>query len=88
MAWEIEWQEDAAKEFRKLNRTIQREIWHYLTRRILRADHPRQFGKALKGSKAGLWRYRITDYRIVCRIDEDRESILILRVAHRRQVYQ
>ncbi|MCB2262824.1 MAG: type II toxin-antitoxin system RelE/ParE family toxin [Candidatus Thiosymbion ectosymbiont of Robbea hypermnestra] len=36
----------------------------------------------------GLWRYRIGDYRAVCRIENERLTVLVLKVAHRRQVYR
>ncbi|PYU89814.1 MAG: hypothetical protein DMG25_18275 [Acidobacteria bacterium] len=47
-------------------------------------DHnPRDFGKPLTGEKVGLWRYRIGEYRVICRIEDERQAVLVLRVAHR-----
>ena len=37
---------------------------------------------------AGLWRYRIGDYRLICRIEERRLVVLVLQVGHRREVYE
>ena len=37
---------------------------------------------------AGLWRYRIGDYRLICRIEEHRLVVLVLKVGHRREVYE
>ena len=88
MAWEIEWAEDAAKEFRKLNKTVQKEIRDYLVRRIAPAADPRRFGKPLKRNLSGLWRYRIADYRVICKIKDDTVTIMVLWVAHRRHIYQ
>jgi len=34
-----------------------------------------------------LWRYRIGDYRLIVAFEEDRLIVLVLRVAHRRAVY-
>jgi mRNA interferase RelE/StbE len=45
-------------------------------------------GKALSGDKAGLWRYRVGDHRIVCKIDDDRLIVLVVAVGHRKLVYQ
>lgn len=43
-------------------------------------------GKQLSGEYSGLYSYRIGNYRIVYTIL--RESILILRIGHRKNVYQ
>ncbi|HLY61723.1 MAG TPA: type II toxin-antitoxin system RelE/ParE family toxin [Terriglobia bacterium] len=40
----------------------------------------------MSGDKAGLWRYRIGSFRAVCRIEDDGETVLVLRVAHRKEV--
>jgi mRNA interferase RelE/StbE len=34
------------------------------------------------------WRLRIGDYRILCEIDDTARQVLILRIAHRRDVYR
>lgn len=43
--------------------------------------------KALKGQLAGLFRYRIGDYRVVYRIDEAGGVVIVTVIAHRRDVY-
>ena len=48
----------------------------------------RNLGSALAGELGGLWRWRIGDYRVVARIEDERITILIVRVAHRREVYR
>lgn len=49
---------------------------------------PRLRGKPLKGNKAGLWRYRAGNYRILCEIKDDELIILALEVGHRKDVYE
>ncbi len=87
MIWRIEFDDAAAKELRKLDRQIQKEILHYLRKRIATEDDPRRFGRPLSHSLAGLWRYRIRNYRIICNIEEDKLVVLIVRIAHRKDVY-
>ena len=36
---------------------------------------------------AGLWRYRVGDYRIVARIEERHHVVAIVTVGHRSSVY-
>ena len=35
-----------------------------------------------------LWRYRVGDWRIVAHIEDEVLRVLILRIAHRREVYR
>ncbi|KAF0205350.1 MAG: hypothetical protein FD173_1112 [Gallionellaceae bacterium] len=77
---------EAAKEFRKLDNTIQKRI-AVLVDKIEASINPRFSGKALKGNDKE-WRYRVGDYRLVCEI-KDREVIVwIVRIGHRREVYR
>jgi mRNA interferase RelE/StbE len=45
-------------------------------------------GKALKGELTGLRRLRVGNYRVVYEIHEGAVLVLVVRVAHRREVYQ
>jgi mRNA interferase RelE/StbE len=36
----------------------------------------------------GLWRYRVGDYRVICRVEDGRMVVLVLDVGHRREVYR
>ena len=54
-------------------------------KRILK--NPRQLGRGLVGNKAGLWRYRIQDYRIICRLEDKRLVVLVVAVGHRKEIY-
>ena len=87
MAWAIEFDPAAYKELSRLDNLIQRRILRYLRERLSGEDDPRQFGKALRGEKVGLWRYRVSDYRIVCAIEDEGERVRVLRIGHRRSVY-
>ncbi len=51
-------------------------------------DNPRPAGcKKLKGYK-DLWRIRVGDYRVVYRLEDVGAKITIIRVAHRKEVYE
>ena len=86
-AWKVEFDAAAARELRKLGRAPRADILRYLRERISTPDDPRRFGKALGGGLTGLWRYRVGDHRIVCRIDDHKIVVLVVRVAHRRRAY-
>lgn len=87
MAWTIKITKSAEKELSKITRTDQKRIQTYIRSRIIPAENPRSLGKPLTGSLSGLHRYRVGDYRLICRIQNQELSILIVRIAHRSKVY-
>ncbi len=86
--WRVEFDRDAARDLRKLDHTAQQQILRYLRQRIATAEDPRRFGRALTNDLKGLWRYRVGDFRIVAKIEDDRFIVLVLTVGHRREVYE
>ncbi len=88
MAWTIEFLPAAAKELKVLDRTVAGRIIITLKERIATLDDPRALGAALAGEHAGYWRWRIGDCRVVARIEGERVTVLVVRVAHRRGVYR
>ncbi len=87
MAWEIELAESAVKQLSGLDKAIQRRITKYLSERLAVADDPRVLGRALRGELSEYWRYRVGDYRLVCEIQDEVLTVLVVRVAHRSKVY-
>ena len=87
LTWAVEWDERARKELRKLDKQVQKDILHYLRSRIATDGSPKRFGKPLAGHLAGLWRYRIKDHRLICKIEDGNLVVLVLRASHRRHVY-
>jgi mRNA interferase RelE/StbE len=85
--WKIEFDDRARRELRKLDAATQQAILRYLRERIATKQDPRRFGKPLRRNLAGLWRYRVEDYRLICRIEEERVIVLVLQIGHRRDIY-
>lgn len=87
MAWIVEFNSGVEKDLKKLGRAAQQKILTYLETRIATDEDPRRFGKALKHELSGCWRYRVDDYRIIAKIEDDRFVVLVVAVGHRRDVY-
>lgn len=87
MSWKISYARSALKGAKKIDAQAKRKIRSYLHDRIATLDDPRQLGKPLKGQLSELWRYRVGDYRIICEIKDQELVILVLRMAHRKSVY-
>ncbi len=87
-AWRIELHPWAEKELSKFDRERARPILRFLRERVAALQDPRSLGEALRGPEAGrFWKYRLGDYRLICDIQEQRVTILVVRVGHRRDVY-
>ncbi|MDO5116810.1 MAG: type II toxin-antitoxin system RelE/ParE family toxin [Synergistaceae bacterium] len=87
MKYKIETTPRFDREFKKLDRYTQRMIKAWIDRNLIDCLEPRLRGKALTANRSGEWRYRIGDYRLICRIDDDKLIILALSVGHRREIY-
>ena len=88
MIWKVNLSKSATQELHKLSSVLQNDILKYLRERIATNEDPRRFGKPLSYDKHGLWRYRIQDARVVCKIYEDELLVLVVRVGHRKDVYR
>lgn len=87
MAWIVEYDRRVLKDLKKLDRKVQAQILDFFDERVAPSSDSRSMGKPLKSTFSGLWRYRIGDYRAVCRIEDRKLLVLVLRVAHRSKVY-
>ena len=84
--WSVETTDQFAREFNKLDRAVQGRVLAYL-HDVEGLDDPRQRGKGLTANHAGVWRYRVGDYRILAQFIDNTLTVLALRVDHRRDVY-
>ncbi len=87
MGWTVEVSNYAEKQLRKLDKPVQKRLLDWLEDRIEGCKNPRHFGDPLRGEMAGLWRYRIGDYRVICEIQDQQLVVLALAVGHRREIY-
>jgi len=87
LAWKIEFDTDVEKDLKKLGHTAQKKIISYLKDKIIPMSDPRTLGKPLAGDLSGLWRYRVGDYRIIAKIEDNDFIILVIHVGHRKNIY-
>ena len=89
MAWTVEVSESALRELDKLDPQHARRILKFLDDRVAGSDDPRTVGQALQGARLGeFWKYRVGDYRLICKIVDERLIVIVLRVGHRREIYR
>jgi mRNA interferase RelE/StbE len=87
MKYRVEYTRTAAKQLKKLDRKIAALILAYIEEKLIDCDNPRLYGKALQGNLRDIWRYRVGDYRILARIDDDIVLIIVVEVGHRNEIY-
>jgi mRNA interferase RelE/StbE len=85
-AWRVEFSRRAERQLRKIAEREQVRVLRFLEERIGVAEDPRRLGEALKGWASNLWRYRVGDFRIIVKIEDQRITILVLEVGHRREI--
>lgn len=88
MAWRIEVDPAAQRELDKLDQSVARRILKFLYQRVGKLDDPRKVGERLQGTLSEFWKYRVGDYRLICSLENERCLVLVLRIAHRREVYR
>jgi len=84
MAYTIRLKTRAERELDRLPLTLVRRIWRKLL--ALEKDPRPRVTSKLEGSDG--YRIRIGDYRVIYIVDDREQTVDIIRVAHRREVYR
>lgn len=84
MAYKITFKKSVSKDLKKIDKSIAIEILSKINTEL---SHNADNYPVLKGKFAGLRKFRVGDYRIIFSIIET-ETVLILRIAHRKEVYR
>lgn len=88
MAYGVEISESADRQLGKLDPQHRRRILKFLHQTVAKREDPRSVGEPLHGELGEFWRYRVGDYRIITKIEDDRLLVLVLRVGHRKEIYR
>jgi mRNA interferase RelE/StbE len=63
-------------------------ILDFMDERISKGENPRSLGKILTGPKLGsYWRYRVSNYRIICDIQDGQLCVLVIEIGDRKEIY-
>lgn len=85
--YKVQYTPQAIRQLRKLDPFAMRGIYAWIGKNLEGCSNPRLHGKGLTANHSGQWRYRVNDYRLIAEIQDDVVVILIVRIAHRREVY-
>lgn len=87
MKYTVEYTKQAVKELEKLDKYTRKIILLWIDKNLQGTEDPRIHGKALTADRVGQWRYRVGDYRIIAKIEDDKLVILVITIGHRREIY-
>lgn len=88
MCYKVIISEEAGRFLKKTDKHVAKMIEGWIDKNLVGCDDPFAKGKPLVANKSGLWRYRVQDWRIVCKIDDGVLVIIIIKIGHRRDVYE
>lgn len=88
MTYHVEFTKNALKELKSLDKATASLITGWIRKNLEGCDNPRIHGKGLTADKAGQWRYRVGDYRVIAQIQDRRVTILVVNIGHRRVIYK
>jgi mRNA interferase RelE/StbE len=86
--WRVEFLPRARRRLAKLAEQDRVRILRFLDERVAALENPRRIGEALKGPQAGLWRYRVGDFRVIVQIEDRNITVLVLDLGNRREIYR
>jgi mRNA interferase RelE/StbE len=76
-----------SKEAEDFLRKSDKNLAERITKKIISLSENPRAGLPLTANLAGLWKLRVGDYRVVYRIKDQELLILIIRIGHRKNVY-
>ena len=86
-SYSLMYSEKVQKQLNKLDNSIKLKILTYIDQNLSNTDNPKKFGKALSYNLKGFWRYRVENYRIIAKINENELVILIVQIDKRDKIY-
>ncbi len=88
MNWSVDYTKDAIKTLAKLDKTVRNRILKFINETLPKLENPREKGDALQGELNTYWRYKVGDYRLICKIIDNEITILVVEIGHRSKIYK
>ena len=86
--YNVNYTKSALKALEKLDNFTRRIILEWIGKNLVGCTNPRVHGKPLSANHKNQWRYRVGDYRIIAKIEDDKLIILVIAIGHRREIYK
>lgn len=86
MLWQIEFTKTAQKQVKELENAVQLRIKKAIKEKLI--VNPNIYLIPLSGDKAGQYKFRVGDYRLLCSKEDKKLVITVIKVKHRKEVYK
>jgi len=84
--YQIIYLEEVRQDIANLPKSIASRVKNAIEEKLM--TNPIVFGKPLRYSLKGHRRLRVGDYRIVFRIEDDKKTVLVIAIKHRKEIYE
>ena len=84
--YSVEYLESVQKDIIKLSKATKNMLKKAIEKKLM--INPIEFGKPLQYSLKGLRRLRVEDYRTIYLINFEKKIVLIVKIGHRKEVYE
>lgn len=85
MMYKVLFEKKAKKQFYSLNMEIQKRITKAIDEKLVK--NPKSNLIPLSGTLAGLYKFRVGDYRLLCVKKDEELLVLVVTLKHRKNVY-
>lgn len=87
MGWNVEFTDVVLRSLKKLDKKTAAMIISYIEKNLTGEINPRATDRSLVGNEKGKWRYRIGNFRLLCKIEDYRITIVVVQVGDRKDIY-
>ena len=84
--YRIDYLEQVRKDLKPISKSDKQKIRSAIESKL--SSNPIEFGKPLQYSLKGLRRLRVGDYRVIFQIDQTNKVVLVIKIGHRREIYE
>jgi mRNA interferase RelE/StbE len=88
MTYSVIYKTSVIKYLGKIDPQMSLRIMRWIEENLAGCKDPRSMGKALHGNRAGTWRYRVGEYRVIAEIKDTELIITVIEVGPRKNIYK
>jgi len=86
VTWKVVYKKSVQKDLKKISKDIQYIIKRAIEEKLM--IEPLKFGVPLRRNLRGLMKLRVGDYRIIYSINSEIVTIYVIKIGHRKEVYE
>ncbi len=86
VSWKITYKESVKKDLKKISKDIKYIIKRAIEEKLM--VDPVKFGLPLRRNLKGYMKLRVGDYRIIYSVDKEIITVHVIKIGHRREVYE